>query len=60
MWVSRARRELCAFVLVCKNTPSGKPELHAHLLLLNTADMSITTLDTYKLDPFVPHVANGI
>jgi len=60
MWVSRARRELCAFVLVCKNTPSGKPELHAHRLLLNTADMSITTLDTYKLDPFVPHVANGI
>ena len=60
MWVSRVRRELCAFVLVCKNAPNGAHELHTHRLLLNTAEMSITTLETYKLDPFVPHVADGI
>jgi len=60
MWVSRPRREMCVFVLVCKNTPSGSNELCAYRLLLNTFDMSITTLDTYKLEPFVPHVADGI
>lgn len=60
LWACRRRGEMAVFVLVCKNANTPTECLQAIRLLLNTNEMSITTLDTYILKPFIPQRDKGL